>query len=78
MLSTLMCIKTTFPEVVFYHIKVIQIQAWESVECRNLRKCILKLHSEREIERGWGWGGVYQFATEAMRLNLKYWLPPVL
>ena len=49
MLSTLMCIKTTYTDVVLYYIKVIQIQAYDSIECRNLRKFILKLHSELNV-----------------------------
>ena len=42
-----MCIKTA--HVVFYYIKVTQIQAYDSAECRNLRKFILKLHSEINV-----------------------------
>ena len=49
MLSTLMCIRTTYTDVVLYYIKVIQMQAWDSVECRNLRKFILKVHSELNV-----------------------------
>ena len=35
--------------MVIYYIKVIQIQAYDSEECRNLRKFILKLHSELNV-----------------------------
>ena len=49
MLSTLMCIKTTYTDAVFYYIKIIQIQARDSAEFRNLRKFILKLHCELNV-----------------------------
>ena len=42
-------IKTNPPDVVFYYIKVIQIQAYDSEECRNVSKFILKLHSELSV-----------------------------
>ena len=38
----------------FYNIKVIQAQAQDSVECRNIRKFILKLYSELNV---FNWGG---------------------
>ena len=49
MLSTLMFIKTTYTDVVLYYINVLQILAYDSEECRNLRKFILKLHSELNV-----------------------------
>ena len=44
-----MCIKTVYTDVVFYYNNVIQIQASDSAECRNLRKFIFKMLSELNI-----------------------------
>ena len=49
MLSTLMSVNTAYTDVVFYYIKIIQIQSRDSAEFRNLRKFILKLHCELNV-----------------------------